>query len=146
MRLPSPHAIVGHIKHIVPGLHAHRADSPLPYLARRPTTNPVLPVADMARAEAFYSGLGFAVSRYDDRYAWVSTCGWEILHLQLAEPDAAGHAGAYVHVSDVDEWHVALSALDVDGVVGPVADQPWGMREFEVFDPDDNRVRFGTNA
>lgn len=146
MRLPTPRAVVAHVRHVVPGLHASQDDSPLPYLPRRPTTNPVLPVADLARAEAFYSALGFSVTRYDDAYAWVGSCGWEIVHLALSEPGRAGHAGAYVHVDDVDDWHVALSALDVDGVVGPVADRPWGMREFEVADPDGNTVRFGRNC
>jgi uncharacterized glyoxalase superfamily protein PhnB len=51
-----------------------------------------------------------------------------------------------VHVSDADEWHVAITAAaGDDAAIGGVVDQPWGMREFVVTDPAGNVVRFGRN-
>jgi len=122
--------------------------SPLPYVARRPSVKPVLPVPDMAEAVEFYRRLGFEVEQYDEGYAWVRTCGWEFFHLAHAPTldPGASVAAAYVHVSDADEWHVAITAAaGDDAAIGGVVDQPWGMREFVVTDPAGNVVRFGRN-
>jgi len=119
---------------------------PLPYVAQRPTVNPVLPVPDMLEAIEFYRRLGFEVEPFDDGYAWVRAWGWEFFRLAFVpslEPGASA-ASAYVHVTDADEWHVAMTAAAGDVVVvGGVVDQPWGMREFAVADPAGNVVRFG---
>lgn len=98
----------------------------------------------MRIAATFYESIGFVVERYDDDYAWVKHDGFEFLHLATSDAGAAA-GGAYVHVDDADRWHVAMSATAGNAAVGPVADQPWAMREFAVVDPDGNRVRFGTN-
>ncbi len=122
--------------------------SPLPYVARRPTVTTILPVSDTDEAIEFYRRLGFDVERFDDGYAWVRTCGWEIFQLaQVPSPDpGASVASAYVHVTDADAWHVAITAAAADdAAIGVVVDQPWGMREFVVTDPDGNVVRFGRN-
>ena len=148
-RPPSPRQIVNAARSHLPWVPSPENEgSPLPYVARRPTVNPVLPVPDMAEAIAFYRRLGFDVEQFDDGYAWVRTCGWEFLHLAHAanvEPGRAA-AGAYVHVTDADEWHVAITAAaGEDAAIGGVVDQPWGMREFAVTDPAGNIVRFGRN-
>lgn len=146
MRFPSPGEIAAHLRARLPGLAAPtQADSPLPFVARRPTVNPVLPVSDMGAAIGFYRQLGFHVDNYDAGYAWVTNCGWEIVHL-AARPEMApgsSRAAAYVHVDDADAWHVALSVVAPDTAIGGVADQPWGKREFAVTDPDGNVIRFG---
>ncbi len=150
MRRPlSPRQIVNGVRGRLPWVSSPENEgSPLPYVARRPTVNPVLPVSDMDEAIGFYRHLGFDVESYDAGYAWVRTCGWEFLHLARAsglEPGASG-AGAYVHVTDADEWHVAITAAaGDDAAIGGVVDQPWGMREFAVTDPAGNVVRFGRN-
>ncbi len=126
-------------------------EGPLPFVGRRPTTNPVLPVADMDDATAFYQGLGFEVSRYDDGYAWVRHCGWEYLHLRLVDDVAGNAAAAYLHVDDTDHWHRALSEAARSSSFGdrfdptPVVDTPWGMREFSFADPAGNTIRIGSN-
>lgn len=125
-------------------------DSPLPYMARRPTVNPILPVADMDAAIDFYRRLGFEVNPYDAGYAWVKHCGCEVWHLGTAEDlDVDANASAaYLHVDDADAWQIALAASTVvtEGcVVGDVADTPWGMREFSFRDPSGNLIRVGQN-
>jgi len=50
-------------------------------------------------------------------------------------------AGCYLVTADADAWHARMTA---DGLpVTPIADQPWGMREFTLADPSGNRVRIG---
>ncbi len=116
----------------------------LPYVAVRPTTNPVLPVDDLDVAVGWYEQLGFDVHRYDDGYAWVGHCGWEWLHLRLVDSSAGSGAGAYLHVDDADAWRVAMEAATGGGVeLGPLADMPWGLREFSFTDPSGNVVRIG---
>ncbi len=122
-------------------------ESPLPYVLHRPTVNPVLPVHDMDAAIEFYRSVGFAVSAYDAGYAWVRTCGWEFLHLALAptlEP-AGSSAGAYIHVTDVNDWHRAMVENAPTATIGPITDTPWGMREFSISDPSGNVIRVGQN-
>ncbi len=48
----------------------------------------------------------------------------------------------YVRVDDVDAWHDELvgRGLELDYGLG---DQPWGMREFGVQDPDGHDMAFG---
>ena len=103
----------------------------------------ILPVAPMQPAIDFYRRLGFDVTAYDPNYAWVSLSGHELFHLRhVPELDPAANASScYLQVDDVDGWHAAWSAADSG--VGPVADQPWEMREFAVRDPSGNLVRVG---
>jgi catechol 2,3-dioxygenase-like lactoylglutathione lyase family enzyme len=122
-------------------------DSPLPAMLRRPSVKPILPVADLVAATAFYRGLGFDVSAYDDGYAWVNHCGWELFHLRLVPELGPGgnDASAYVHVDDADGWRAALAGSESSAEIGPVADMPWGMREFSFSDPSGNVIRVGQN-
>ncbi len=127
----------------------HAPDSPLPFVARRPSVNPILPVADMVEAVGFYRRLGFAVEAFDDQYAWVKHCGWEFLHLRLVAglEAVSNEATAYVHVADVDAWRSAMAEVTSRREsVGEVRNEAWGMREFSVVDPSGNVVRFGENV
>lgn len=104
----------------------------------------ILPVVDVGVAATFYRSLGFAVEG-DDGYAWVTNRGEEILHLaQVDDLDRdANRAAGYLHVQDAAEWHGAWSRSGID--VEPIVDQPWGMREFSLRDPDRNLLRVGQN-
>ena len=103
---------------------------------------------DMDAVIAFYRSVGFAVSVYDDGYAWVRTCGWEYLHLALAEGLEAGasSAAAFVHVGDVDDWRDAMRSNAPDVEIGDVIEQPWGTREYSITDPAGNVIRIGQNV
>lgn len=123
----------------------------------------ILPVADLARAVAFYRGLGFDVEMADaGAYAFVESGG---IRFHLSESpgfDPFEHADMiYLYVDDVDAVHASLeleqaASLSHDDLIGrwqrgeslarvrPVRDEPWGMREFSFADPDNNLVRVGT--
>lgn len=105
----------------------------------------IFPVADMAAASGFYRSLGFLVDSYDEGYGWVSHRGEELLHLALVSDldRGANRAAGYLHVQDALDWHRAWASAGV--TVSPIEDQPWGMREFSLHDPDRNLLRIGQN-
>jgi uncharacterized glyoxalase superfamily protein PhnB len=75
-------------------------------------------------------------------FAFVDFDGQSVFDLDVVDIDPARNgAGCYLGVPDVDGWHVRMSAAGVP--VTPIADQPWGMREFTVADPSGNHVRIG---
>lgn len=116
----------------------------LPFTGRMPATNPILPVADMAEAIAFYRRLGFEVNAYDPQYAWVRHCGWEWLHLRAVESVDNNQASAYLHVENADAWRAAMvKAAGGTVTLGALTDMAWGLREFSFTDPAGNVVRVG---
>lgn len=120
--------------------------STLPPITRQPSVKPILPTVDLLEAAAFYRALGFGVVPYDEGYSWVDHCGWELFHLRVApglEPGASLTA-VYIHVDDAAGWRAALAATG-EAEIGPVADMPWGMREFSFVDPSGNVIRIGQN-
>ena len=58
------------------------------------------------------------------------------LHLSEHTGDARPGTLVYIHVDDVDAAARAVGVTEID-------DMPWG-RDFEVADPDGNRLRIGT--
>ena len=106
---------------------------------------PVLPVADLARAMAWYGRLGFAtVAEYGD-YAIVSFAGAEA-HLAVHDATATpgtSLGGAYLRVADADAVHAGWEAVGARIIAEP-ADQPHGTREFATEDLDGNLWRVGS--
>lgn len=103
-------------------------------------------VRDIARAREFYQQLGFVLRV--DKGSFVEL-GWEGNTLYLDErpdlPPAPRHPQANVRimVPDVDcywERALALGAL----ILAPIADRPYGLRDFTILDPDGFGLRFGT--
>lgn len=111
-------------------------------------STPILPVLDMVRSIAFYDRAGFDVRPYDGGdYSFVTVEDESVFDLDVAAGPlvpANNRAGCYLIVTEVDEWHGRLADLGLD--VTAVQDQPWGMREFMLSDPDGNRLRFGQST
>lgn len=112
------------------------------------TSTPTLPVVDMAQAIAFYERAGFGVRIYTDDsgdggngFAFVDYDGQSVFDLDAAPNMEPGQnrAGCYL-----DAWHSRLQAAGIP--VSPLADQAWGMREFELTDPSGNHVRIGRSV
>jgi uncharacterized glyoxalase superfamily protein PhnB len=114
------------------------------------TSTPTLPVVDMTVSVSFYERAGFGVRVYVDEngaggdgFAFVDFEGQSVFDLDAA-PDMdpkANRAGCYLITNDSDAWHERMAAERLQ--VTPIADQPWGMREFALTDPSGNRVRIG---
>jgi uncharacterized glyoxalase superfamily protein PhnB len=112
------------------------------------TSTPTLPVVDMDEAVAFFERAGFGVRRYIDEqgdqgdFAFVDYDGQSVFDLDVVDIDPARNGGGcYLIVHAADEWQARMSAAGLP--VTPVADQPWGMREFTLTDPFGNNIRIG---
>ena len=82
--------------------------SPLPFQPSRPLVTPIMPVVDLGAAAGFYESIGFVVENFDDGYAWVRHCGWEVLHLRVVDSVVGNEASAYLHVDDAAAWRAAM--------------------------------------
>lgn len=97
----------------------------------------------------FYGRLGFEVEwehRFRDDlplFASIRRGSW---HLFLSEHagDARPHGLVYLYADNVDALHEDWRSAEV--LSGPPQDQPWGMRELLLVDPDGNRLRVGSSA
>ena len=108
----------------------------------------VLAVNDLTTSKQFYmEKLGFAEDFSVEGWAFLSrgACKLRLGHCPDAVPmsQAQDHSWfAYLHV----EQAAALYAEVVENGVAiwhPIADKPWGMREFAIVTPDGHRIVFG---
>lgn len=107
----------------------------------------VIPYNDLKATEAFYRLLGFkrepGAADYGDYFMLVESGGAEI-HLTKAPlgslTPGKSPFGVYFHANNVDELASRLQGR----LLHPPKEQPWGMYEFAVSDPDENLVRVGS--
>jgi catechol 2,3-dioxygenase-like lactoylglutathione lyase family enzyme len=110
---------------------------------------PTLRMTDEARSRAFYvDGLGFQVD-WTHRFGphspvllQVSRDGM-IVFLSQHVMDCALGGLVHLFVDSVDDWHARLERGGV-AIELPPTDQPWGVREMHLVDPDGNRLRICT--
>lgn len=101
----------------------------------------MLRVADAGEAVEWYRRLGFE-KQWEHRFApgiplYVGIARGSVeIHLSEHTGDARPGTLVYLYVDDVDAAARACGVTDID-------DMEWG-RDFEVTDPDGNRVRVGT--
>jgi len=109
--------------------------------------HPVLAVADLAAATAFYTQkLGFELGfTWGDppRTAGVNL-GRVSMHLRQGAPAPSG-ASVYFTVDDVDALHVVHAGNGV-AIPAPPAETPWGLREYQVRDLDGYTLTFGEHV
>ena len=104
----------------------------------------VLHVKNMAAALAYYRDkLGFTVSfTWEDPPRYVCLClGDAAIHLNAYVPPA-GPAHVCIFCKGIDALYTQLIERGVN-IVEPIADRPYGMRDFAVTDPDGHRLDFG---
>jgi uncharacterized glyoxalase superfamily protein PhnB len=115
--------------------------------------SPVFLVADVAKAAAYYAdALGFRVPQMwgePPHFCIAERDGIEIMLNQLGEgeqvvPNSSydGRFDAYLSVTDADALFAEFAEKGAEVVCAP-EDQPYGMREFQVRDPDGHLVAFG---
>ncbi len=105
---------------------------------------PVLASLDLKESTAFYNRLGFATVAAFDEYAIVRRGGMELHFWPCADRHIAENTSCYLRVADVDALYRELAPLDLTpGRMDRVADMPWGMREFHIWDPHGNLVKIG---
>ena len=99
---------------------------------------------DLASSQAFYGeDLGLAVYREfgeDPQRGVVYFMGNGLLEVSGHSPQPAGSAmQLWLQVRDIDAVHADLAARHVD-ILRPPVDEPWGLREMWVADPDGVRI------
>ncbi len=108
---------------------------------------PVIDVSDVKAAEAFWTRAGFA-----SHGTWGEPPAFAIVQRGAATlalsrmaaevPPRNGWWAAYVYVEDVEALHAEFAA---EGLApGPIRrPEHYGCRDFDLVDPDGNRVAFG---
>ena len=110
---------------------------------------PTLRMTNEARSRGFYvDGLGFRVDwthRFEPHLPALLQVSREGMTFYLSEHVMDCAVGALIHlfVDSVDAWHAELQQHGV-GIELPPTDQPWGLREMHLLDPDGNRLRICT--
>lgn len=112
--------------------------------------SPILPVADVERAIAFYCQyLGFTqrLLMPDASYGIVELQGYP-LHFSRPEDTslldpAQNQSCIYIAVTGIEAYWEEVKAATLPTKVFPLSDRPWGMKEFCVIDPDGCLLRFG---
>lgn len=115
---------------------------------------PIVPVTDLTASLGWYAALGFVPRSDADSHAHqyaLLTMGAVELHLrQLGQgeviPKEHSPAGVYLRVEGVDQVFTQLKQKGSLAFVFEPTNQPWGMREFAVSDPDGTLLRFGQIA
>jgi catechol 2,3-dioxygenase-like lactoylglutathione lyase family enzyme len=110
----------------------------------------VFTVRDVAASIAHYRDvLGFTVTfEYGKPTSYACLCRDQInLHLIAAHRTKRipGNGGVAVFVNDVDLLHAELAARGAQ-VLKPPQDYDYGMRDFDVIDPDGNQLTFGMES
>ncbi|MEM8664496.1 MAG: VOC family protein [Pseudomonadota bacterium] len=115
----------------------------------------IVPVADVHRTVAFYADvLGFEARLVTEDASFAIAVHGEaaihFVHTDSAEvlKATANNISIYIWVRNIDALFTQLQpklATLPDGRVRPPFDQPYGMREFHVKDPDGCLLLFGEN-
>jgi catechol 2,3-dioxygenase-like lactoylglutathione lyase family enzyme len=118
-------------------------------VARLTKACPLFPAADVSKAAAWYrTKLGFDIEKLypDHGYAILRRDGIEIHFWQCDEPGVERQTSAYFRVDDIDAVHAEMQPAADGGRISTVADREWDMREFYIWDPDGNLLKFGVPA
>lgn len=108
---------------------------------------PVLPSLDLGRTVAFYrERLGFEEVHVAPDYAIVDRGAVALHFWACGDPDLPKASGCRIEVVGIDALYAQCAALGIVHPNAPLADRPWGSREFAVLDPDGNLVTFHEEA
>ncbi len=108
----------------------------------------VLAVHDVRLSARFYvEVLGFEVVLEPEGWIFVQKDNCMIMLGECPDDMHPSELGchsyfAYLCVDDVDAWHERVRRAGVEPL-SPVADKPWGMREFALKSPDGHRITLG---
>jgi uncharacterized glyoxalase superfamily protein PhnB len=105
---------------------------------------PILYVRDFAEAMSYYTDKLLFEKLWD----WGDPPSFGAVRLGKVEIffclREQGHPGTWLSIflDDVDDYFSRIKRLGADVIFGPV-DEPWGMREIHVRDPNQHVIRFG---
>ncbi len=108
-----------------------------------------VPARDFALSQRFYTALGFAIPWASEDLAYVCHGDCSFLLQNFYEPEHTANFQMHLLVECVEDWWQQLQQLRIAeefGVqIGRPQDQPWGMRDFTLFDPSGVLWRIAQN-
>ncbi len=119
----------------------------LPAMVRFQRINPILCVRDVAQSIGYYTSiLGFRTEfSWGDPavFAGVTRDGVQVMFCR----EGQGNPGTWltIWVDNVDALYQEFVSSEAD-IRQPPIDLPWGVREMNVADPDQHRIRFSTQT
>jgi predicted enzyme related to lactoylglutathione lyase len=110
---------------------------------------PIFPTRDLPEAIERYARLGFTTSSFDvDGTAVYGFLERDGVHVHLAPFDeldpGTTTSAAYLYVDDADALSAEWGSAGVEGLLHPVQDTDYGLREGAYVDPDGNLIRYGS--
>jgi catechol 2,3-dioxygenase-like lactoylglutathione lyase family enzyme len=105
---------------------------------------PILPSADLNRTAEFYSALGLTVSGRFDGYLLLNSGPVE-LHFTDDPNHVNGPSSCFIQVANATKLWKQLQESGLAGV-GTPEETSYGPVEFDITDPDGNRIRLGSPA
>src|SRR5215467_12041049 len=99
-------------------------------------------VRDMEQALAFYGQLDFVTTYHDDGFAIVERDG-VALHFNASDDEEPPHDSllGWIGVTNIETLYQQY--VPSGAIQSPLQVQPWGMKEFSLFDPDRHLLIFG---
>ena len=106
----------------------------------------VYPVSDLDRTAEFYQQLGFRLGKRDESQLTCYINWFWVTFTTDQNHSAAGEeasATLYLKVEDIDDYYGGVLAQGLSPSTEPRKDRS-GRREFQLLDPDGNRLAFFT--
>ncbi len=98
-----------------------------------------VPAMDLEQSRQFYLALGFEVPWSSEDLAYVRHGNTSFLLQAFNDPEFIKNFQMHLLVENVNDWHTSVLASGVIERFGmrvdAPQDQPWGMRDFVLFDP-----------
>jgi uncharacterized glyoxalase superfamily protein PhnB len=111
---------------------------------------PFVPARDFALSRRFYADLGFAERSEVGGVAYFLHGEASFLLQDFYDKELADNLMLHLLVEDVDAWHASVAGAGLAeryGVkVSAIAQQPWGMRDFALWDPSGVLWRIAQNV
>lgn len=107
----------------------------------------VLAVHDLEQSSRFFLDLGFEVVNRPDGWIFVKRDNCMIMLGECPDALRASELGdhsyfGYLLVDEIDEYYQEVRARGVE-IMSPIANKPWGLREFGVRSPEGHRMTIG---
>lgn len=109
---------------------------------------PIYCVRNIPETTTWYqTHLNFLIEFANDDYAIISKDGFSIHLMHQTNPEilavTANNIEFFVSCNDIDTYFDEVMATKPKTQVNPLADRPWGNREFHIKDPNGALLRIG---
>ncbi|WP_309713299.1 VOC family protein [Armatimonas sp.] len=109
-----------------------------------------VPALDFTISKAFYEAIGFEIKFTDNELAYLLCGNCSFLLHKFPVKEFAENLMMHLLVESVEDWHAHLTEQNIAerfGVrLGALETQPWGMRDFVLFDPSGVLWRIAQNV